>query len=628
MTQESVSGDGAGRGGGDGRGGRGGPGAGRGGSGEPGAVGGARAVVVEVDGLTVSLGEDRLVDGVTFTLRAGEVAALVGESGSGKTTTGLALLGEHPPGAAVGGVVSVAADDGGLGGNGGGNGGPAGGGLDGLAAADGVPGGDDGVFGGRSGGIGDDGGRHGHGGGNGGRGGGAGRRPVVGYIPQQPSSALNPVRRIGPVLEEMARRHLGAGTRSERRRSARERVLDALRRAQLPAEQQFLRRYPHQLSGGQQQRVVLAQALVCRPRVVVADEPTTGQDALTRAQVVEELRILTAQGIAVLLLTHDLDVVRSLAEQVLVMRDGRIVESGCAGQVLGAPEHEYTQRLVESQLSAEPSEQDGGGEEASRALVGVHGLDAGHRRTTTLENVSLEIAEGERVALVGRSGSGKTTLARCIAGLHPARSGNIRLDGVDLPSRLRKRTREQLARIQYVFQDARASFNEFVPVLDQVARTAELLRGVQRPSAHAEALEMLARVGLAESTVRRRPAALSGGELQRAALVRALLSGPDLLICDEITSGLDTATQAGIVELLAELQQGAGCALLLITHDFGVVAHLAGRVAVIDQGRIVEQGAAAAVLTSPEHAATRALVAATAGAGEDAAGATLGRTRG
>ncbi|QUH04728.1 ABC transporter ATP-binding protein [Saccharopolyspora erythraea] len=568
-------------------------------------------MVVEVDDLTVSLGDERLVDGVSFTLRAGEVAALVGESGSGKTTTGLALLGEHPPGAAVGGVVSVAGDDGGPGGDGGGNGGPGGGiGDDGGRSGDGeVSGrrsGDNGVSGGRS--------------------GGPGRRPVVGYIPQQPSSALNPVRRIGPVLEEMALRHLGAGTRSERRRSARERVLDALRRAQLPTEQQFLRRYPHQLSGGQQQRVVLAQALVCRPRVVVADEPTTGQDALARAQVVEELRILTAQGIAVLLLTHDLDVVRSLADQVLVMRDGRIVESGRTGQVLGAPEHEYTQRLVESQLSTEPSAHDDGAGEASRALVEVRGLDAGHRRTTTLENVSLEIGQGERVALVGRSGSGKTTLARCIAGLHQRRSGYIRLDGVDLPSRLRKRTREQLARIQYVFQDARASFNEFVPVLDQVARTAELLRGVERGNAQAEALEMLARVGLAESTVRRRPAALSGGELQRAALVRALLSGPALLICDEITSGLDTATQAGIVELLAELQQGAGCALLLITHDFGVVANLAGRVAVIDQGRIVEQGATAAVLTSPEHAATRALVAATAGAGEDAAAA--GRTRG
>ncbi|GAA2789781.1 ABC transporter ATP-binding protein [Saccharopolyspora taberi] len=495
---------------------------------------------VEVQDLVVSLGGGRLVDGVSFALPAGEVTALVGESGSGKTTTGLALLGEHPPGAVVEGRIEIAGSD-------------------------------------------ED-------------------RPVVGHIPQQPSAALNPVRRIGPVLTEMALRHTAPGPRGERRRVARERVLEALRRAQLPEE--ALRRYPHQLSGGQQQRVVLAQALVCRPRVVVADEPTTGQDALTREQIVEELRVLTAQGIAVLLLTHDLDVVRSLADQVLVMCEGRIVEAGQAKSVLSSPEHEYTRRLVASQPSGAV---DPVPARTGEPLLSVRDLVAGHGKTNTLRDVTLDIGAGERIAVVGRSGSGKTTLARCVAGLHPRRAGEIVLDGEGLSPRLRGRTREQLARVQYVFQDARASFNEFVPVVDQVARTAERLRGTSRPDARSRALAMLERVGLAEDAVRRRPMSLSGGELQRAALVRALLAEPDLLICDEITSGLDTVTQAGILQLLRELQDGSGCALLLITHDLAVVAEIAERVAVVDQGEIVETGSTAEVLRAPRHPVTSAL---------------------
>ena len=506
-------------------------------------TGGSGGPVVEVRELVVSLGEERPVDGVSFALAAGEVTALVGESGSGKTTTGLALLGEHPPGAVVGGDIEIAG-----------------------AEED---------------------------------------RPVVAHIPQQPSAALNPVRRIGPVLTEMASRHVKARSRGERRRLARGRVLDALQRAQLPDAEQLLRRYPHQLSGGQQQRVVLAQALVCRPRVVVADEPTTGQDALTRGQIVEELRILTAQGIAVLLLTHDLDVVRSLADQVLVMRDGRIVEAGRASAVLSSPQHDYTQRLVASRLSGEVADP---ARDVRDLLLSVRDLLAGHGKVDTLRNVSLDIGVGERIAVVGRSGSGKTTLARCIAGLHPWRDGGVLLGGESLAPRLRKRSRQQLARVQYVFQDARASFNEFVPVLDQIARTAERLRGASAAQARERALELLARVGLAEDAVRRRPMSLSGGELQRAALVRALLAEPDLLICDEITSGLDTVTQAAILRLLRELHSGAGCALLVITHDFGVVAEMAERVAVVDQGAIVEVGEAAAVLRAPKEKATRALV--------------------
>jgi peptide/nickel transport system ATP-binding protein len=432
----------------------------------------------------------------------------------------------------------------------------------------------------------------------------------VGYMPQQPSSALNPVRRIGGVLREIARLHVP-------RNEVRERVLEALRQAQLPDGEQLLRRYPHQLSGGQQQRVVLAHELIGRPKVLIADEPTTGQDALIRAGLIGELRSIAEQGIAILLLTHDLDLVRRLADHVLVMSNGAIVDNELPA---------VSRRQPHEQRASGPP------------VLEVRRLIAGHRRVETLHEVAVTINAGDTLAIVGRSGSGKTTLARCIAGLHPYRSGelllsanagnhdtsrnqassgdrphcdhadHIRARATPLSPLLRRRSREQLARVQYVHQDARASFNEFVPVLDQVARTAERLRG--HADSHRRALDELARLGISEATARRLPKSLSGGELQRAALVRALMAEPDLLICDEITSGLDTVAQAELIAVLRKLQETTGCALVVITHDFAVVAALARQVAVMDAGRIVEQGTTTAVLADPAHPVTHALVAA------------------
>ncbi|MFR9729589.1 ABC transporter ATP-binding protein [Saccharopolyspora sp. MS10] len=511
--------------------------------------------VVDVGDLTITLAAKTLVARVSFTLPAGAVTALVGESGSGKTTTGLALLGEHPHGAEVEGTVLVADQ----------------------RVSPGVP-----------------------------------PEPgTIGYIPQHPAAALNPVRRVGSVLREIARRHLGPTPRPERRARVRDAVSTALRRARIPEGEALLDRYPHQLSGGQQQRIVLAQALVCDPAVIIADEPTTGQDALTRGQIVDELRALAEQGIAVLLLTHDLDVVRRLAHHVLVMRAGAVVESGPVDEVFGTPRHEYTRLLVGSQPdgSAPP---DPGPTDSAPALLAARQLVAGHRHrgrnAETLHGVTLDVRPRERIALVGRSGSGKTTLARCLAGLHPPRSGSIALDGVRLPGLFRRRSAEQIAAVQYVFQDARASFNEFVTVREQVARTATRLRGLDARQAALRADDWFERVGLDREITHRRPESLSGGELQRAALVRALLAEPRLLICDEITSGLDTITQAGLLALLRQLQGDAACALVLITHDLGVVADLADRVAIVENGRVVEQGAVAEVLRAPKHPMTRALL--------------------
>jgi peptide/nickel transport system ATP-binding protein len=481
--------------------------------------------VVHVENLRAETRQRTLLDGVSFALSAGQVLALVGASGSGKTTTGLALLGEHPSGVAVSGRVSI-----------------------------------------------------------------TGR---VGFVPQQPSAALNPVRRIGGVFREIAALHEGDPD---------ELIATALRRARVPAD--LLRRYPHQLSGGQQQRVVLAQALVGNPAVIVADEPTTGQDAITRAEVVDELAVVVAHGVAIVLLTHDLDVVRALADEIMVLREGRVVEAGAAADVLARPQQEYTRALI----AAQPHVTVPGETTETPSRLDIRDLTARHRSSTVLHEVSLRAGAGECLAVVGRSGSGKTTLARCVAGLHTSRTGDILLDGRALTRSLRRRAPADLARVQYVFQDARGSFDEHRSVLDQISRTAVRLRGSSASAARKTALTELAKVGLDEPTASRKPAGLSGGELQRAALIRALLSRPDVLICDEITSGLDTLTQAGLLDQLAELRESHDCTLVLISHDLGVVARLADRIAVLHHGNVVEYGSARDVLGSPAHPVTIGLL--------------------
>lgn len=398
-------------------------------------------------------------------------------------------------------------------------------------------------------------------------------RGNAGFVPQHPSAALNPVRRIGAVFREI-------GDEAA--------IATALRRARVPAE--LLDRYPHQLSGGQQQRVVLAQILVREPAVIIADEPTTGQDAITRAEIVAELAEVARQGVAVVILTHDLDVVRALADEIVVLRAGRVVAAGPADEVLTSPRDDYTRALIEAQPQVRvPS---AAMDRAPR--LEVREVSARHRSAEVLHKVSATAGVGECLGVVGRSGSGKTTLARCMVGLHSTWDGTILVDG----------SRPGLTQVQYVFQDARASFDEHRTVLDQISRTAVRLRGASKPEASALALGELTKVGITVDTARRRPAGLSGGELQRAALVRALLARPDVLVCDEITSGLDTLTQAGLLDLLA----GLPCTVVLISHDLGVVSRLADRIVVLDKGKVVEHGDAHDVLSDPRHPVTIGLL--------------------
>jgi len=290
------------------------------------------------------------------------------------------------------------------------------------------------------------------------------------------------------------------------------------------------------------------------------------------------------------------------------------VESGPTQRLWLAPRHEWTRRLLDEHRAAT---QDGTSADTGAPVLRVRDLTARHRdgtrgTPTVLRTPHLVLHPGECLAVVGRSGSGKTTLARCLSGLHRDHDGEILLDGTVLPRSLRQRDRAQLAAVQYVFQDARAAFDEHRPVLAQVARTAVRLRGTDERTALEEALTTLARLGLADDLAHRHPGQLSGGELQRAALARALLAHPRVLICDEITSGLDTVTRRGLLDLLAALVRDRGdLSLVLITHDLDT-ARLAHRIAVLDAGELVEQGPAERILTEPQHPFTVSLMRTTA----------------
>ncbi|MEV1023327.1 ATP-binding cassette domain-containing protein [Streptomyces sp. NPDC050264] len=418
----------------------------------------------------------------------------------------------------------------------------------------------------------------------------------VGYVPQHPAAVLNPTRRTDALLRDIARTQVRALPWRARRAEIRRRVLRAAESAQLADAEALLRRYPHQLSGGQQQRVVLAQALLLGARVVVADEPTTGLDPVTKGRVVERLAAVAAQGVAVVLLSHDLDVVRALADQMLVLRNGRVVESGPPERLWTDPRHPWTRELL-----APPTEFGQRTAPSGTPVLRVRDLVARYRdgsraAVDVLRLPALDVRAGECLAVLGRSGSGKTTLARCLAGLHRDHSGQLLLDGAALPRSVRGRDTAQLAAVQYVFQDARASFDMVRGVLDQVARTAVTLRDATPAAAREEALDTLEGLGLAAGLVRRGPGQLSGGELQRAALARALLARPRVLICDEVTSGLDTVTRRDLLGVLAKLlEERDDLSLVLITHDLDTAA-LADRVAVLEKGTLVQQGPARDVL--------------------------------
>ncbi|MEU5261167.1 ABC transporter ATP-binding protein [Amycolatopsis sp. NPDC021455] len=493
-----------------------------------------------------------VLDNVSFEVAPGEVLALVGESGSGKTTAGLAALGHFRRGLTVtGGQVTV----------GGAN-------VLSLDAED--------------------------------------RRRLrgstVAYIPQDPALSLNPALRIGRQIAEVLETHGYPG-------SVEDRVGSVLAEVGLPADPADRRRYPHQLSGGQQQRVGIAMAFACRPAVVVLDEPTTGLDVVTQSLVLKTVRSLAAEhGVAALYITHDLAVVAEIADRVAVLYHGSIVECGPAPTVLRTPSHAYTRRLLDAvpdpdATSVPPP--------AADAVLSTRGVSVSYGRHVVLRGVDVSVARGECLMLLGESGSGKTTLSQCIAGLTDSYTGTVSLAGTALEPSTRQRSDEQRRRIQYVFQSPFSSLNPRKTVAQSIEVPLTRLTSMSRSQRRARVGEVLDRVRLGREQADRLPDQLSGGERQRAAIARALVTTPDVLVCDEVTSALDVSVQATIVELLGELRRELGMAMLFVTHNIALAGEVADRIAVLQDGAIVEEGPVREVLDAPSHAYTRELLAAT-----------------
>lgn len=387
-----------------------------------------------------------------------------------------------------------------------------------------------------------------------------------GFVPQHPSAVLNPVLRLGTALREIERSAHRAGSTIS--------VAEALQRASFPLDRALLRRYPHQLSGGQQQRLVIAHALLTDPTCLIMDEPTTGQDPVHRSVILDEIAQLAESGLTIVLLTHDLGAVRSVADHVIVMAGGRVIETG-GTDLLDAPVQEQTRALVGAESRTRQQSRPDRTASPGATRLSLADITAGFRKSAVLENFTVNIEPGECVALVGPSGCGKTTAARVAAGLHQPTAGRVLLDGRPLAGAIHGRVRSDLADIAYVAQDAKAAFDPYRTVWEQILRGPLRLRGATHAAAAAAATHALDRVGLDPQIALQRPGSLSGGEAQRAALARALAVQPSVLICDEVTTGLDPVAQQRVLELLSELTRQHAISLLVISHDTGVVRTIA-----------------------------------------------------
>ncbi|MFJ6390430.1 dipeptide ABC transporter ATP-binding protein [Streptomyces sp. NPDC091972] len=506
--------------------------------------------LVHVTDLTVGFGDLRAVDGLSFTLEQGAALALVGESGSGKSTVASALLGLHRgTGARVGGSVEVA-------------------GVDVQRASD------------------DELRRL--------------RGAKAAMVFQDPLSSLDPYYAIGDQIAEVYRVHTRVS-----QRTARARAVEVLDRVGIPDAVRRSRSRPHEFSGGMRQRALIAMALACRPRLLIADEPTTALDVTVQAQILDLLHTLRQEtGMGLLLVTHDVGVAAESVDDVLVMRHGRTVEQGPVAAVLGAPGEPYTRDLLAAvpRVDAPRAPSRAAGEVVLEARGLRREFGRGRKAFAAVDDVSLTVRRGETLGVVGESGSGKTTLGRMLVGLLEPTAGEVRHDG-------HARVGVDPA-VQMVFQDPVSSLNPRRSVGESIAdplrargeRDEQRIRGRVR--------ELLERVGLEGAHYDRYPHEFSGGQRQRVGIARALAADPRVIVCDEPVSALDVTTQAQVVALLGELQRELGLALVFVAHDLAVVRQVSDRVAVMRHGRIVEQGPVDEVYDSPRDPYTRQLLAA------------------
>ena len=435
---------------------------------------------------------------------------------------------------------------------------------------------------------------------------------------QEPMTALNPVQRVGRQIDEVLRAHTRLSP-SERRR----RVLEMLRDVRLPDVERLYDAYPHQLSGGQRQRIVICMALILNPRLLIADEPTTALDVTTQKQILGLLEELQRKhGTALLFITHDFGVVADIADRIVVMRAGAVVERGTRDEILARPREDYTRTLVSSVPSLIPSRR---AAPEGEAVLDVNGLSKTYeerrllgagRRVAAAQDVSFSLRGGEILGLVGESGSGKSTVARCVARLISPSSGGIRLKGSDIARLAPRQLRPLRRQVQIVFQDPYRSLNPRRRVGESLIEGL-LNFGTPRASALRQATELLDVVGMSPDALGRFPHQFSGGQRQRICIARALTLKPDLLIADEAVSALDVSVQAQVLRLLEQVRLLTGVAILFITHDLRVAAQICDTIVVMKDGRIVERGPAHTVLSAPTDPYTRSLHDAAPGRGWD-----------
>jgi peptide/nickel transport system ATP-binding protein len=507
--------------------------------------------LVVVDKLTIRAGDATLVDALSVTIRPGEVLALIGESGSGKTTTALALMGHARRGCSISSgsvrigdteVLSLGA-------------GP-------LRAL---------------------------------------RGRTVSYIAQSAAASFDPSRSIMDQVVEPTRIH---GTMS--RAQAEAKAVQLFRELALPDPDTIGQRYPHQVSGGQLQRLMAAMALITDPELVILDEPTTALDVTTQIEVLRAFRrVVRERRATAVYVSHDLAVVAQMADHILVLRNGQAQEVNTTERILSHPAHEYTQSLLAAARPAPLASDLKKGElllEVNALSAGYGSLNAqGKPPVLVLEDINFKLHKGQAIGVIGESGSGKTTLARAIAGLIPPCQGSILFKGRPLKPEVRQRSKEELRQVQIVFQMADTALNPSQTIERILARPLQFYKGLKGPALQRRIHELLDLVRLPHSVAQRLPGGLSGGQKQRVNLARALAAEPELILCDEVTSALDTVVGAAVLELMADLRRELGVSYLFISHDLHTVKSVCDEIIVMQHGRKLDQVARADFDRGPHH---------------------------
>ncbi|UXX81511.1 ABC transporter ATP-binding protein [Roseovarius pelagicus] len=489
-----------------------------------------------------------IVKGVSFKLNKGEVLGLIGESGAGKSTIGLSALGYRRPGCRFsGGQVLFKGKD-----------------LltmnpEELRQM---------------------------------------RGARVSYVAQSAAAFFNPAHRLIDQFIEAGQQH-DQGSRSALRSEA----IELYRTLGLPSPQSFGERYPHQVSGGQLQRAMVAMSMACKPDVIVFDEPTTALDVTTQAEVVAAIkRTVSKSGVAALYISHDLPVVSQVVDRIMVLRHGKQVEIGKTSEILSNPQAEYTKELLQAEVRENPAR------ERTTPILGIQNIVAGYGSEKVLGGVSCTAMRGRTLAIVGESGSGKSTLGRVVTGVLAPWSGEVTFDGAVLPKRLKSREINLLKRIQVIHQMPDTALNPMQRVGDVIGRPLKYHRKFDATRCRQEVIELMRQVGLPVEMMNRRTSQLSGGQKQRVCIARALASAPDLIICDEITSGLDPLVAESILVLLSDLQRKHGTTILFITHDIHVVEMIADDVLVLRAGKVVAYGPRDETLKQSDHPYVRTLM--------------------